>query len=73
MKVIKEGHWEDKMQVRCPACEAILEITSEDIHWEKSSESIWGIHFYNCGYCNKKNYIRETSELTLGVSLNVKR
>ena len=73
MKIIREGHLKDKMQVRCPACEAILEITSKDINWEKSSESVWGIHSYNCGFCNHKNYIRDTSELTRGVSLNLKR
>ncbi len=73
MKIIEEGHLDDRMQIRCPACEAKLEITSEDIIWEKSLESIWGIHYYICGYCENKNYVHETSELTRGVRLNLKR
>lgn len=72
MKTIKEGHFEDKMHVKCSGCEAEYELTSKDIKWMKTSESIWGTHYYDCPKCKRRRYL-ESSEMTRGVAENLKR
>lgn len=63
MKVIQEGHFEDKMRVVCSACEAILEITSQDITPIRSQLSIWPDYYYTCPCCNKES----TTAFTIGI------
>lgn len=72
MKIIKQGHEEDRMQVICPKCEAVLEITSDDIYHESTSETIWGIDYYTCPCCNSKRVL-EKHEMTIGVSVSLRR
>ena len=71
MKVIKQGHDEDRMQVVCQNCEAVLEITSADIHHEPSPTSVWGKYFYKCPCCNATRHM-ERCEMTRGVELNLR-
>ena len=48
MKIIKKGHDENRMQVVCKNCEAVLEITSADVIHEPTPDSAFGRHFYKC-------------------------
>jgi len=57
MKVIKQGRDEDRMQVTCNRCEAVLEITSADLGHEEA-EYMPGTYFYNCPCCCAKHYLK---------------
>ena len=71
MKVIKKGHFEDRMRVICPHCEAVLEITSQDVKCvQTASRKLWG---YLCPCCDHTNCFDGLWQLTIGVSLNVKQ
>ncbi len=70
MKIIKQGHDEDRMQVVCQSCEAVLEISSADIRHEKSLDSVWGMYFYECPCCNATRYLKRY-EMTRGVETNL--
>ena len=72
MKIIKQGHDEDRMRVERQNCEAVLEITSEDIHHEPSPDSAFGRYFYKCPCCNATRYLKRY-EMTRGVELNLHR
>lgn len=67
MKIIKEGHFEDKMHVKCPNCEAELEISSEDIKKVRTERTVWGRLLYTCAYCESENYLDDDVKLTIGV------
>ena len=41
MKIIKQGHDEERMQVAYSRGEAVLEITSDDLAHELLLDSIW--------------------------------
>ena len=67
MKVIQEGHFEDKMRVVCTGCEAVLEITSQDLNSIRSQLSIWPDYYYTCPCCNKQTTVKETVAFTIGI------
>ena len=67
MKIIRQGHFEDKMQVVCTNCEAILEITSEDLSPTKSAFSIWPNYSYTCPCCKKTHTVEELTSFTVGI------
>ena len=67
MKVIQEGHFEDKMRVVCNNCEAILEITSQDISTLGSSLSVWPDYYYTCPCCKKTSVAKELTSFTIGI------
>ena len=67
MKVIKEGHFENKMTVRCNGCEAELEITSDDLtRFTKSQDC-----YYECPCCGLGHWV-ERNNLPIGVSKALK-
>ena len=68
MKLIQEGHFEDKMRVVCTSCEAIFEITSKDVTATKTSLSVWSSYSFNCPCCKHK-FLKDRSELTLGLAI----
>jgi len=72
MKIIKQGHDENRMQAVCQNCEAILEITAADIHHEETLESTWGRYFYECPCCGATRYLKPY-EMTRGVKINLHR
>lgn len=59
MKIIKQGHDEDRMQMVCNSCEAVLEITSDDLAREPSLDSNWGIYHYKCPCCGTEKYLEK--------------
>lgn len=70
MKIIKKGHNEDRMHVRCKRCEAELEISSGDVKKRPTYKSVWGELFITCPCCNTDIVIEE-HELTYGVQSKV--
>ena len=66
MKIIKQGHDENRMRVVCQNCEAVLEITSADICHEPSLDSVFGRYFCKCPCCNSTKHL-ERCEMTRGV------
>ena len=67
MKVIQEGHFEDKMRVVCTGCEAVLEITSQDITPIITQLSIWPYYYYTCPCCNKQTSLKDKTDFTIGI------
>ena len=68
MKVIQKGHFEDKMRVVCTACEAVLEITSQDLTPFGSQLSGWPDYYYTCPCCNKTSTAKDISSFTIGIN-----
>ena len=66
MKIIKQGHKDDRMEVVCANCEAVLEITSADVFHERSSDSVWGKYFIKCPCCETKKQL-ERCDMTFGL------
>ena len=67
MKLIQAGHFEDKMRIVCQNCEAVFEITSEDIRPVKTVFSIWPDYSYTCPCCKKDHQVNDITHFTTGI------
>ena len=67
MKLIQAGHSEDKMRIVCTNCEAVFEITSEDVSLVKTAFSIWPDYSYSCPCCKKDYPANEITHFTVGI------
>lgn len=73
MKVIKEGIWSVawKKEYTCQECQAILEVSEEDLKPEGNKTDN---NYFNCPLCNKINHV-DKKDLSTRVKeeLNKKR